>query len=111
ALRSALRSGASGVVHDCGQRGWVRWWLGREARRRGSCLYLVVLDVHPDVALAGQAARGRAVSARAFRRHRRAMGRLLSASAAGRVPGGVRSVVVLDRAAARALRFAFGRGA
>ncbi|RLU96759.1 ATP-binding protein [Streptomyces griseocarneus] len=110
ALRRALRSGTSGVVHDCGERGWVRWWLGREARRRGACLYLVVLDVHPDVALAGQAARGRAVSARAFRRHRRAMGRLLSDVAGGRVLPGVGAVVVVDRGMARVLRFTFGPG-
>ncbi|MGW1075255.1 AAA family ATPase [Streptomyces sp. NPDC002537] len=104
ALRRALRSGASGVVHDCGERGWVRRWLVREARRRGGTVHLLLLDVGPGLALAGQAARGRTVSARAFRRHRGAAARLVADAVAGRMPGGVGSVVLMDRPAADALR-------
>ncbi|WP_223769908.1 AAA family ATPase, partial [Streptomyces huiliensis] len=61
-LWRALRSGASLVVHDCGQRGWVRRRLAREARRRGAALHVVLLAVEPGTALAGQRARGRTVS-------------------------------------------------
>ncbi|WP_437437948.1 AAA family ATPase [Streptomyces olivoreticuli] len=106
ALRRALRSGASAVVHDCGERSWVRRWAVRAARRRGGGAHLVVLDVPVGTALAGQWARGRLVSAWAFRRHRRGVGRLV---AAGRLPPGMRSMVLVDRAAADALRgIAFG---
>ncbi|MGW2599845.1 AAA family ATPase [Streptomyces klenkii] len=104
ALRRALRSGASVVVHDCGQRGWVRRWVARDARRRGTAAHLLLLDVPPGTALAGQAARGRGVSPHAFGRHRRAMARLIAEVTARSVPEGVASAVVLDRAAADALR-------
>ncbi|MFI1178123.1 AAA family ATPase [Streptomyces sp. NPDC020799] len=109
ALRRALRSGASVVVHDCGERGWVRRWSVRAARRRGAGVHLVVLDVGARTALAGQRARGRGVSAHAFRGHRRAMARLLAGAAAGEVPRGVASVVLLSRRTADGLdRISFG---
>ncbi|MFI1798515.1 AAA family ATPase [Streptomyces sp. NPDC020379] len=109
ALRRALRSGASVVVHDCGERSWVRRWAARAARRRGAGAHLVVLDVDARTALVGQWARGRGVSAYAFRRHRRAMGRLLAGAAAGEVPRGAASVVLLSRRTADGLgRLAFG---
>ncbi len=104
ALRRALRTAESVVVHDCGQWSWVRRWLAREARRRGAGLHVVVLAVDARTALAGQAARGRGVSARAFGRHRRAMARLVADAAAGRLPAGAASAVLLDRRAADALR-------
>ncbi|WP_229891100.1 AAA family ATPase [Streptomyces mashuensis] len=104
ALRRALRSGTSLVVHDCGQWPWVRRWLARGAARRGGSLHVLLLAVDPEVALAGQAARGRTVSPAAFRHHRRAMDRLTrSALAPGGVPGAA-TTRVLDRAAATALR-------
>ncbi len=112
-LWRALRSGASLVVHDCGQRGWVRRLLAREARRRGTALHVLLLAVEPGTALAGQRARGRTVSRAAFGRHRRAMERLIAAAEAGRPPAGAAGVFLLDRPAAAALRtitFA-GRGA
>ncbi|MER7952867.1 AAA family ATPase [Streptomyces sp. NPDC096079] len=102
-LRRLLRSGASVIVHDCGTQSWVRGWLAREARRRGRALHLVLLDVTPDTARAGQHARGRGVSAYAFARHRRAVGRLLRAAESGSLPHGCASVTLLDRDAADAL--------
>jgi predicted kinase len=102
-LRRALRSGESVVVHDCGTQAWVRRWLAREARRRGSGLHLVLLDVTPQVARAGQRERGRGVSGYAFARHRRAVGRLIGDVEAGRLPAGCASAVLLDRDAAGAL--------
>ncbi|MEU5422333.1 ATP-binding protein, partial [Streptomyces sp. NPDC020667] len=57
----------------------------------------------------GQRARGRGVSAHAFRGHRRAMARLLAGAAAGEVPRGVASVVLLSRRTADGLdRISFG---
>ncbi|GAA2818807.1 ATP-binding protein [Streptomyces showdoensis] len=103
-LRRALRSGASVVVHDCGTQSWVRGWLAREARRRGTALHLILLDVEPATAREGQAARGRGVSGYAFARHRRAVGRLVSTAEAGKLPPGCASVTLLDRDAADTLR-------
>lgn len=99
-LRRALRSGESVVVHDCGTQAWVRRWIARETRRRGTSLHLVLLDVTPDVARAGQRERGRGVSGYAFARHRRAVSRLVSDAEAGRLPGGCSSAVLLDRESA-----------
>ncbi|MCP3816837.1 ATP-binding protein [Streptomyces sp. A3M-1-3] len=103
-LWQALRSGESVVVHDCGTQAWVRKLLAREARRRGRALHLLLLDVTPEVALEGQAERGRGVSGYAFARHRRAVGRLVDDAENGRLPGGCASAVLLDRSAAGALR-------
>ncbi|PZH04643.1 hypothetical protein C1I97_19385, partial [Streptomyces sp. NTH33] len=103
-LRRALRSGDPVVVHDCGTQPWVRAWLARAARRRGGTLHLLLLDVAPGTALAGQRERGRGVSPYAFRRHRRAVARLLRALRRGELPEGCGSAVLLDREAAAALR-------
>ncbi|MGQ4428703.1 ATP-binding protein, partial [Streptomyces violaceoruber] len=103
-LRRALRSGEGVVVHDCGTQAWVRGWLAREARRRDGTLHLLLLDVAPGEALAGQRERGRGVSRYAFLRHRAANSRLLSAVTEGTLPAGCSSAVVLDRAAADTLR-------
>jgi hypothetical protein len=102
-LRRTLRAGASVVVHDCGSLAWVRRWLAREARRRGREIHLVLLDVTPEMALAGQASRGRGVSYRAFARHRRAVGRLVRAATSGHLPDGCATAHLLDRGAAGAL--------
>ncbi|MCL7381954.1 AAA family ATPase [Streptomyces sp. 35G-GA-8] len=107
-LWRALGSGGSVVVHDCGTQTWVRRWLAREARRRGRRLHLVLLDVSPEVARAGQRERGRGVSGYAFARHRRAVRRLLADAERGHLPRGCASAVLLDRGAAAALeRIAF----
>ncbi|MEW1684766.1 AAA family ATPase [Streptomyces sp. T12] len=103
-LRRALRSGEPVVVHDCGTQAWVRRWLAREARRRGAGLHLLLLDVTPQQALAGQRERGRGVSRYAFRRHRTAGRRLLHAVERGLLPTGCASAVLVDRDAAEALR-------
>ncbi|WP_419998012.1 AAA family ATPase [Streptomyces boninensis] len=99
-LVRALRGAAGVVVHDCGTLPWVRRWVAREARRRGVGVHLVILDVPPGVALAGQRARGRAVSRYAFVRHRQATRALLAAAEADGSAGGCDSVVLLDRGGA-----------
>ncbi|MGI5480511.1 AAA family ATPase [Streptomyces lavendofoliae] len=107
-LWRALRSGRSVVVHDCGTQAWVRRWLAREAARRGRALHLLLLDVAPGTAREGQRERGRGVSGYAFRRHRRAVGRLVRDAERGVVPRGCASAVLMDRPAASALnRIAF----
>ncbi|MFE3648601.1 MULTISPECIES: AAA family ATPase [unclassified Streptomyces] len=103
ALRRAVRSGGSVVVHDCGTLAWVRRWLSRTARRGGRGLHLVLLDVPPEAALTGQQARGRGVSRYAFARHRRAVRRLVARAEEARLPPGFGSAVLLDRTAAGAL--------
>ncbi|MFI8190542.1 AAA family ATPase [Streptomyces sp. NPDC085946] len=103
-LRRALRTGEGVVVHDCGTQAWVRRWLAREARRRGGTLHLLLLDVAPEQALAGQRARGRGVSRYAFLRHRAATTRLLRAVERGELPAGCGSAVLADRDAANTLR-------
>ncbi|MDO0925626.1 AAA family ATPase [Streptomyces sp. TG1A-8] len=103
-LRRVLRTGEGAVVHDCGTQAWVRAWLAHEARRRGGTLHLLLLDVAPGTAREGQRERGRGVSRYAFRRHRRASARLLDAVERGEPPAGCGSAVLLDRAAADALR-------
>ncbi|MFD7440492.1 AAA family ATPase [Streptomyces sp. NPDC059909] len=102
-LWRALRSGAGVVVHDCGTQSWVRRWLAREARRRGRALHLLLLDVTPAVARAGQRERGRGVSPYAFSRHRYAVSRLVRDAERGRLPAGCASATILDRDAATAL--------
>ncbi|MEU9305028.1 AAA family ATPase [Streptomyces sp. NPDC048269] len=102
-LWRTLRSGASVVVHDCGTQSWVRGLLAAAARRRGRALHLLLLDSSPAEALAGQAARGRRVSAYAFARHRGAVTRLLRSAEAGHPPPGCASVTLLDRASAAAV--------
>ncbi|MET9683631.1 AAA family ATPase [Streptomyces coeruleorubidus] len=103
-LRRALRAGEGVVVHDCGTQAWVRRWLAREARRRGGTLHLLMLDVTPEEALAGQRDRGRGVSRYAFLRHRAATTRLLRAVEQGELPAGCGSAILVDRDAADTLR-------
>ncbi|WP_409469552.1 AAA family ATPase [Streptomyces sp. HC307] len=103
-LRRTLRTGEGVVVHDCGTQAWVRAWLAREARRRGGTLHMLLLDVTPEQALAGQRERGRGVSRYAFLRHRRAADRLVRRTERGDLPHGCGGAVLLDREAADTLR-------
>ncbi|MER7756062.1 AAA family ATPase [Kitasatospora sp. NPDC097643] len=104
-LRRAVLAGGPLAVHDCGSLPWVRAWLTRVAARQGRRVHLLLLDVDPAEARDGQQARGQWVSRYAFARHRAAAGRLRRRIAGtGRPPVGCASAVVLDRAAARALR-------
>ncbi|MFG2847199.1 AAA family ATPase [Kitasatospora sp. NPDC048296] len=104
-LRRAVLGGGPLAVHDCGTLPFVRAWLTRAAARQGRRVHLLLLDVDPAEARAGQRRRGRGVSHYAFARHRAAADRLRRLLlGAGRPPAGCASAVVLDRAAARALR-------
>ncbi|MER5354274.1 AAA family ATPase [Kitasatospora sp. NPDC002551] len=104
-LRRAVLAGGPLAVHDCGAVPYVRQWLVRVAERQGRRVHLVLLDASAEEARDGQRARGQAVSAYAFARHREAARRLHRRLAGtGRPPAGCASAVVLDRAGARALR-------
>ncbi|MER6299490.1 AAA family ATPase [Kitasatospora sp. NPDC001539] len=104
-LRRAVLDGGPLAVHDCGTLPFVRAWLIRTAARQGRRVHLLLLDVDPAEALAGQRRRARGVSRYAFARHRAAAGRLRRRLlGARRPPAGCASAVVLDRSAARALR-------
>ncbi|MCB5181478.1 AAA family ATPase [Streptomyces antimicrobicus] len=103
-LWRAVASGASLVVHDCGTQAWVRAALARAARRRGRALHLLLLDASPREALAGQAARGRGVSAYAFARHRATASRLIRSAESGHLPPGCTTATLLDRPAANRLK-------
>ncbi|MFE7564572.1 AAA family ATPase [Kitasatospora sp. NPDC057500] len=104
-LRSAVLGGGPLTVHDCGAVPYVRQWLVRMAEKQGRRVHLVLLDASAEEARDGQRARGQAVSAYAFARHRDAARRLHRRLAGtGCPPVGCASAVVLDRAGARALR-------
>ncbi|MQS15805.1 ATP-binding protein [Streptomyces kaniharaensis] len=104
-LRRAVLDGGPLAVHDCGTLPWVRSWLAATAARQGRRVHLLLLDADAAEARDGQQARGQAVSRYAFARHRAATRRLHDGLAGtGNPPAGCASAVVLDRAAARALR-------
>ncbi|MGW6918573.1 AAA family ATPase [Kitasatospora sp. NPDC054939] len=104
-LRRAILAGGPLAVHDCGSLPWVRRWLVGAAVRQGRAVHLLLLDASAAEAREGQHARGQAVSAYAFARHREAAARLRRRLAGtGEPPSGCASAVVLDRGAARALR-------
>lgn len=104
-LRRAVLDGGPLAVHDCGALPWVRAWLVAAAARQGRRVHLLLLDAGAAEARDGQQARGQTVSRYAFARHRAAARRLNGGLAGtGEPPAGCASAVVLDRAAARALR-------
>lgn len=71
-------------------------WL---AHRLGTDVHVILLDVEPTIARAGQHSRGRVVTAATFARHCRRWQVLISRAATGALPPAA-SVKVLDRAAA-----------
>ncbi len=92
------------VVHDTATRAAERRWLLGLARIARRPAHLVLLDVDPVTAHAGQVARRRAVPERSRRRHAARWGALREHAASGRLPGEHwSSVRLLDRTAADAL--------
>jgi predicted kinase len=81
---------------------WRRTVL-RAARQAGRSVRLVLIDASPELAESGQTARGRALPARAMRRHTRRWGRLLQALDDRERAG---HVVVVDRQRAGVLGLA-----
>ncbi|WP_433618644.1 AAA family ATPase [Dactylosporangium sp. CA-139114] len=68
-LMRALNANGPIVVHECATRPWARRLIFAASRRSGRRVHLLLLDVSPADALAGQAARGRRVRSRSFETH------------------------------------------
>jgi hypothetical protein len=92
------------VVHECGTRRVTRELIRHWASRRRRALHLLLLDVHPTVALEGQRTRRRLIRTRSFTAHCRRWKRLIIGVDGGQRPTGVASVVIMDRPAADRLR-------
>ncbi|MFD0690578.1 AAA family ATPase [Actinomadura fibrosa] len=95
----AVAGGHGVVAHTRGTwphilRGFT--WL---ARLRGGEVHVILIDVDPETARAGQFARGRAVTGPTFARHCRRWGPLVERARDGALPPAA-GVTVLDRAAA-----------
>ncbi|MGH3343589.1 MAG: AAA family ATPase [Carbonactinosporaceae bacterium] len=101
ATGSATGSAGTVVVHET-TRPLARRWLSGRAARAGRPLHLIALDVPEDVALQGQASRGRVLNKAAFQRHCRRWRAFRGTRTAA--PERYASVLVLDRAGADALR-------
>ncbi|PRX91760.1 AAA family ATPase [Allonocardiopsis opalescens] len=108
---AALRRPGAVVLHDCGTRRMLLLMLCAAAGRLGREVHLVMIDVPPALARAGQYRRGRLVGGRSFATHCRRWTALTDAvrHSPGTAVPGVTSAVLLDRtAAARVAGFAFG---
>jgi predicted kinase len=101
-IRAAVRSGRSVVAHNRGCGPLVLRAFAWMARRAGAGFHLLLLDVAPEAALAGQHARGRVVPERTFARHRRRCRRLLARARAGDAAPAA-GAHVLDRTSANVL--------
>ncbi|MEU8894704.1 AAA family ATPase [Nocardia sp. NPDC048505] len=99
-IRAALRDARGPVViHDCATFGWARRLIARWSAVYGRELHLVMLDVPPTVARAGQYARGRRSNGFFFSLHCRRWQRMMRRLAGEKPRAPVRSasVVLADR--------------
>lgn len=104
----AVLSGDGVVAHTRGTWPHVLHLLAWLARRRGRDLHLVLIDVSPETARAGQLARGRVVTGATFARHRRRWRSLIDRARDGGPLPPASGVTILDRDAAdklQAIRF------
>lgn len=101
-LRTLWVGDAPIVMHDCATRSWTRRLIIAAARRSRRQVHLLLLDVSPDVASAGQTARGRRVRLSSFAAHCRKWRRLVHAAGEPMDPihRHAASVTLIDRAAA-----------
>jgi hypothetical protein len=103
-IARALFAGKSVVAHTRGTWALMSYGLAWLARRLGTELHQIMLDVDPHTARAGQFSRGRVLTARTFARHCRRWRALVDrVGRTGELPPAA-SVVVLDRAAADLLK-------
>jgi predicted kinase len=100
--RAVLR-GHSVVGHTRGTWPHIVYGFAWLARSRGAEIHLILLDIPPRTARAGQHSRGRAVTAANFARHCRRWRVLISRARTGDLPPAT-SVTVLDRGASDRLR-------
>ncbi|GAA3805701.1 AAA family ATPase [Sphaerisporangium flaviroseum] len=96
--RAVLR-GHAVVAHTRGTWPHILYGFAWLARSRGAAMHLILLDIPPQTARAGQHSRGRVVTAATFARHCRRWQVLMRRARAGGLPPAA-SVTVLDRDAA-----------
>ncbi|MDL4820309.1 ATP-binding protein [Actinomadura sp. OS1-43] len=95
----AVLAGHGVVAHTRGTWPHILHCFAWLARRRGGRLHLILIDVDPATARAGQFARGRAVTGVTFARHCRRWVPLMERARGGALPPAA-GVTVLDREAA-----------
>ncbi|MGV9773685.1 AAA family ATPase [Streptosporangium sp. NPDC003464] len=98
-IARALLRGHGVVAHTRGTWPHILYGFAWLTRRVGSEVHLILLDVEPEVARAGQLSRGRVVTATGFARHCRRWRVLVARARGGSLPPAA-GVTVLDRPAA-----------
>ena len=107
----AVAGGFGVVAHTRGTWPHILYCFAWLSRLRGGEVHLVLIDVDPETARAGQFARGRVVTSATFTRHCRRWRPLVERARSGALPPAA-GVTVLDRDAADKLemiRFECGR--
>ncbi|MET8338459.1 ATP-binding protein [Streptosporangium canum] len=111
-IARAVVRGHGVVAHTRGTWPHILYGFAWLARGVGSEVHLIMLDVEPEIARAGQLSRGRVVTASGFARHCRRWRVLIERARGGALPPAA-GVTVLDRPASdllRAIRFDGPRG-
>lgn len=106
-IARALLRGHGVVAHTRGTWPHILYGFAWLARRVGSEVHLILLDVEPRTAREGQLSRGRVVTGTTFARHCRRWRVLIARARSGSLPPAA-GVTILDRPAAdllRAIRF------
>ncbi|HEV7932410.1 MAG TPA: ATP-binding protein [Actinomadura sp.] len=98
-IARALLGGHAVVAHTRGTWPHILHGFAWLARRMGTDLHLILLDVTPQAARAGQYSRGRVVTTTTFKRHCRRWKVLMDRTRTGGLTPAA-SVTVLDRSAA-----------
>jgi predicted kinase len=98
-IARALLGGHAVVAHTRGTWPHILHGFAWLAHRRGTDLHLILLDVTPQIARAGQRSRGRVVTDMTFARHCRRWQVLIDRTRTGALEPAA-SVTVLDRVAA-----------
>lgn len=104
----AILAGRGVVAHTRGTWPHILHCFAWLARRRGNRLHLILIDVTPETARAGQFSRGRVVTAATFARHCRRWQPIVDRARGGDPLPPAAGVTVLDRDAAdklQAIRF------
>ncbi|MEQ4716505.1 AAA family ATPase [Nonomuraea sp. B19D2] len=102
-IRQALTRGHSVIAHNRGCGPYVLRGFAWLARRHRASFHLLLLDAPPEVALAGQRARGRVVAPKTFARHQRSWESLVSRAKSGD-PAPAIGAHIMDRAGADLLQ-------
>ncbi|GAA0390394.1 ATP-binding protein [Acrocarpospora corrugata] len=102
-IARALPNGRPVVAHSRAAWPHLLYGFALLARLTGRRLHVVLLDVPPETARAGQVTRGRVVPEVTFARHRRRWQRLLTRARSGTLPP-AHGVRILDRPSADRLR-------